>query len=226
MKCINNLDADIPSINDGYLELQSPSELFKATVYRTCLNGRYVVVKDYINSRPIFRATICRMLLHREIKAIKRLQDIPGTPNFVDNCGKYGFIMEWVDGRELTQPMLKSHPQLLKQLEERVLDLHSSGVTHNDIRMKNILVDSTGILYLIDFASAMLRLNRSCFLPNIIYKFFRFNDRVKVVRFKQKFSPEQLSAIDLRLSRYTKLFKSFSRCWKKYCYSWFKNKKH
>lgn len=203
--------------------LQHSSSSFKATVYRTCMNGQHVVIKDYANSHPFFRATICQYLLRREIKAIKRAQNIIGVPTFLGTYGRYGFVIELIEGCETTESMLSSHRRLLCQLEKRIQALHNSGVTHNDIRLSNLLVDNCGLLYIIDFAGAVLRPKWTTSLSYVLFKIARLSDQVKVVRLKQKFGQELLSDQEKRLIIYGKLFKFISLCWKKYIYSWMKN---
>ena len=215
----------LPHTDCEYIELQKPKSHLKATVYRRTLNEQCMVIKDYTDSHPLLRATICRALLRREIKALERIQGIPGVPVFLGTHGQYGFAMDWIEGQRLTNDAFQENPQLLNQLDECVRTLHRSGVTHNDIHVRNLIVDSAGALHIIDFASAITRSKLFVLQAKTIYKFFCFSDRVKVVRLKQQFSPDQLSEDDLRLTRYTKLFQSASRFWKKYLYSRLKSKR-
>lgn len=204
--------------------LQKTNSSLKATVFISCLNGQAVVIKDYSKSQPFLRATACQIMIRREINAVKRAQGTAGVPKYLGTYGRYGFAMELIDGCELNKSMLDQEPQLLVQLDERIRALHDSGVTHNDIRMRNLLVDSKGMLFIIDFSGAVLRSHRYYSPSNLIYQTARFSDRVKVARLKQKFSKSPLSERDRLLARYAKLFKFISHCWKTYFYSWLKTK--
>ena len=199
--------------------LQNPSSAYKATVYRTRCNGQCTVIKSYDNLHPFFRATLGRFQLRREINALKRTQNLEGFPRYIDSQEPYRFTMSWIEGSQPTKALFHERHYLVSQLAERVKAMHHVGVTHNDIRLKNLLIDGEGQLHIIDFASAITRSSRCAWQSKILYKFFCFSDRVKVVRIKREFSPELIDRDELRLVKYTRIFKSISRFWKQHVYT-------
>ena len=71
--------------------------------------------------------------------------------------GKTGILMEYVDGRTLSDflnenPSLKVRANVLEQLLSAVDYLHKCGIIHNDLKPENILISNSGDnLKLIDF---------------------------------------------------------------------------
>lgn len=98
-------------------------------------------------------------------------ENIEGTKNF--------FTMEKVSGMTLeqlvTMPQKRTaeYPTLTtqkiieiledKSLKEKLLrdlnTLHNSGIVHNDIHARNIILNSNGVVYLIDFGNSFSTLN-------------------------------------------------------------------
>lgn len=71
--------------------------------------------------------------------------------------GKTGILMEYIDGRSLTEflkedPARKTRERIICELLEAVSYLHKRGVVHNDLKPDNILISRNGDrLKLIDF---------------------------------------------------------------------------
>ena len=71
--------------------------------------------------------------------------------------GKEGILMEYIDGRTLTEflaerPTLKERRKVFSQLLDTLSYLHKKGIVHNDLKPDNILIKHTGnSLVLIDF---------------------------------------------------------------------------
>lgn len=198
--------------------IQETHSSLKAKVFIATLNGKCVVVKDYSASHPIIRATLCQWLIKREIAAIKRLQEHPGVPKMVGKFGQFGFAIELIEGTTIDNSMLKNKPSLMTQIDQTINTMHRFGVTHNDIRNKNFILDRNEKLYIVDFASAVIRPNQPWPVLEWLYILSRFSDRVKIVRLKQQFNIHTLNSRDKRLLKFVMTLKLLSRFWKNYVY--------
>lgn len=202
--------------------LQRSKSSLKANVFITTIAGKCVVVKDYSASHPLLRATLCKWFIRREIAAIKRLQEHPGVPEFVGPYGQFGFGMELIEGRTLDNSLLKNNATLLRKIDQTVTWMHFFGVGHNDIRNKNLILDRAENLFIVDFASAVIRPNRRLSVLSLLYKLSRFSDRIKLARFKQEFSRQTLKTQDRPMLKFVSSSKYISRLWKKHIYRFLK----
>ncbi|MHB1086284.1 MAG: protein kinase domain-containing protein [Minisyncoccota bacterium] len=80
----------------------------------------------------------------------------------------HSFGMEKVEGRSLSQILERpednldliriakglDREQVMAELNQFVLKMHEAGITHNDLRRRNIMLDREGNLFVIDFGRA------------------------------------------------------------------------
>ncbi|PKK61953.1 kinase-like protein [Rhizophagus irregularis] len=97
--------------------------------------------------------------MKKEVEIYKILADIQGKyiPKLI--CyGYYGGGMSFVIGMTIVGTPLCDDHKLTKQQKAQALKalkkIHDHGILHNDIREENILVDSKGNVFLIDFGMA------------------------------------------------------------------------
>lgn len=202
--------------------LQRTSSSLKATVFITRINGKCVVVKDYSESHPFIRGTLCRWFLQREIRAIKRLRLHPGVPEVLGKYGRYGFVLEMIEGKVLDEKTLKNNTRLIHKLEQTIQKMHQYGVTHNDIRNKNLILGEDQNLYIVDFASAISMPKSALSISYPLFSLARLSDRIKVVRFKLASKTETLNAKDKRLLKFVAFSKLLSKLWKNSIYKFLK----
>lgn len=105
----------------------------------------------------------------REVETIARLSH----PNIVmaydadeDECGHF-LVMEFVNGRDLTSLVEKSHPVPVWQAVDSILQAarglgyaHAQGIIHRDIKPANLLRETTGMIKVTDLGLA--RLSGAC----------------------------------------------------------------
>jgi len=121
------------------------------------IEGRRLVVKDFRRRPWLVRRWWGRWILRREWVRLERLQGIVGIPRLLGWVDGEAFAMEWIAGERL--PHLRSgslEPAFFDRLAQLVGEMHARGVSHGDLRRKNILADREGRPYLIDFATAFL----------------------------------------------------------------------
>lgn len=170
--------------------LQDCSFLLKASVHiKACGNDNdSVIVKDFSHSPWILRVTLCKVFLHREISALKRLQGVKGIPQYLGRYGKNGFVMQLIDGVHPTKKDFKNSKELTDQFQMVLKGMHAAGVAHNDVRMKNIIIDDKQQFFMIDYAASFIVGDSPSilyFLKLPLFKLLKFIDESRVVEFKQ-----------------------------------------
>lgn len=118
-------------------------------------SGQTVVVKDFHSRALWFRLLAGRWLLWREWKALVFLAGTPGVPAPLTLVDADAFAMLPCAG----QPFSRFAPGELplgavRELERIVAQMHARGVTHGDLHRGNILLDASGRVWVIDWATA------------------------------------------------------------------------
>lgn len=123
--------------------------------YRIEHDGKYFFFKTFTADTPLVRK-----LLRREYELSKGLDNPYIVHTFLYGefiPGKEGILMEYIDGRILTEfmaehPSLSVRKKVFLQLLETVDYLHKKGIIHNDLKPDNIIISRSGDnLRLIDF---------------------------------------------------------------------------
>lgn len=93
---------------------------------------------------------------------LKHPNIIPVTDACFDDQGRFYFVMEYEDGRDLLDILKKKKFSedealgLIKDVLEALEHAHSKGIVHRDIKPKNIMVTKDNTARLTDFGIAML----------------------------------------------------------------------
>ncbi len=136
-------------------------------------------------------------MLRREWARLERLQGIAGIPHLLGWVDEEAFAMEWITGERL--PHLRHNylePVFFDRLAQLVADMHSRGVSHGDLRRKNILVDREQRPYLIDFATAMVA--RPGRRGRRLFDHLCEVDWLTVLKLKEYYVPEKLTEDEQR----------------------------
>lgn len=124
-----------------------------AQVFKVDAGGRAWVVKDFSRRRPWVRHTIGRLLLARELRALRRLVGIDGVPQHAFRIDADAIAAEFIPGVTLGQvaPGEMREPFFI-ELERLLAAVHARGVVHLDTRgTGNLLRRPDGRPALIDF---------------------------------------------------------------------------
>jgi RIO-like serine/threonine protein kinase len=126
-------------------------------VYRVEAAGRSWVVKDFSSRSFWVRATIGRLLLHRELKALQRLRGLAGVPQDAFLVDRSAIAAEFIPGETLGQvPGEKMDASFFRELEELMQGVHRRGIVHLDTRgTGNMLRRPDGRPAMIDFQAAL-----------------------------------------------------------------------
>lgn len=117
--------------------------------------GRLWVVKDFKVCPGWVRHSVGRWFTRRELKALQRLQGIPGIAGNPVRVDAFALAYLYIEGRALTEfPPGQPSADFFLALESAVKAMHARGIAHLDLRNRgNILVDASQHPVLIDFQS-------------------------------------------------------------------------
>jgi tRNA A-37 threonylcarbamoyl transferase component Bud32 len=146
-----------------------------------------------------------RRQVAREMRALRRLQGIPGIPRCYGEAGPIGILMEPIEGERITRWCRNRRDQagpMFEKLQRLVGQIHARGVAHIDLRKRdNILVTEDGRPCIIDFNASF------CFDPagpgaRFLFPFLRRIDDSAVLKWKSRLAPELLTAEESRQHRF------------------------
>jgi RIO-like serine/threonine protein kinase len=128
-----------------------------AQVYRAEFAGRSWVVKDFSRRSFWVRNTIGRLLLRRELSALKQLEGIRGIPQHAVLVDRHAIAAEFIPGVTLGQvPPEQMAAPFFIELERLMRAVHARDIVHLDTRgTGNMLRQPDGAPALIDFQAAL-----------------------------------------------------------------------
>lgn len=190
MNTLPNFDGEHAVVPTHHL-LKRGERLLEPDVYRTELDGRPAVVKDYRRYQGTPLSPVARLLVRREAKVLKRLQGWRHAPALLGTLGGLALGMEYIPGDTLSAGVQGVSQEVFDQLQNALARLHAAGITHNDLHGTNVVV-SAGVPVLLDFTSA-LRSPR--WLRNWpISRQLRRSDMKNLVKMRQRLTGQQPSA--------------------------------
>ena len=202
-------------------QLQSFPSSLKAHVGQYVCGNRTLIIKSYDHAHPLLRSTVCRILLHREQKALLQLQGVPGVPKFYGRHGKHALAMAYISGRHPNRRDLESWSSFDDQLTRTVSLLHDRGVTHNDLRLHNMIIDAENTLHLIDFASVHFKpIGKGLLsLPGrFLFSKLTLTDTAKVLRLRtqEATAVDRLNKAEQQLLKRANRLRIWTQLWKRH----------
>jgi hypothetical protein len=172
--------------------LKKATSLLQADVWLLGGDDSRVVRKTF-ERRPWFlRWTIGFWLTSREARNLRDLTGIEGIPPFVRRVSPWAFEMEFENAKELPDGRNRSlmEAEYFDSLEKVVEQMHARGVSHGDLRRRNLMRDcETGRAVVIDFTQSLS--SRDWLLWPVL-PFARRLDRDKVLRLRNWYlDPEE-----------------------------------
>lgn len=117
--------------------------------------GRWVV-KDFRPRSFVVRNTIGRLLIRREMRALRRLAGVAGVPAGAFRVDAHALAYRFIPGVPLNHADLGARAvDFFTKLERLLTEVHAvGGILHLDVRNgRNVLVSERGEPVLIDFQS-------------------------------------------------------------------------
>lgn len=98
-----------------------------------------------------------RYSLHREYRAYRRIDGVPGFPRCFGLFGGCYLAMEYVDGALLKHAAPADPERFFDELKEAVTTMHERGVVHGDLKSRqNVMVTAEGRPMIIDLGTAVV----------------------------------------------------------------------
>lgn len=181
----------------------------KPDLNRVSLDGQTYMVKDVRRRNFFLRWTLSLWLIQQEWKIYSRLKGLKGIPQPVARIDRFAFAMEYIPGKEVGRDEMLS-PSFFSELERVLLEVHSRGVVHMDLRHKgNILVSEEGKPFLIDFNSSFA-FKEGGLLRRILFPLLRWVDYGGLLKLKERASPSSMTTDE---TAFLKRFNRLRRLW-------------
>jgi RIO-like serine/threonine protein kinase len=120
--------------------------------------GEFWVVKDFRPRAFAVRNTIGRLLIRREVRALRRLAGVAGVPARAFRLDAHALAYVFVPGVPLSRADLGQRAtDFFARLERLLFEVHAvGGIVHLDVRNgRNVLVTEEGKPVLLDFQSCI-----------------------------------------------------------------------
>jgi hypothetical protein len=143
------------------------------------------VEKDY-SGAPLLPRLYGMISLHWEAVALRRLQGIEGVPTYLGRPKSLSLRMTRLPGTPLDR--LKAgelSEECFHRLQELLKQIHSRGVAHGDLHMRNILIHSQKPS-IIDFATAYVR-GRLPLLDKNVFNLIMLLDLERLYKIEMEF---------------------------------------
>jgi len=184
-----------PSIGADELRAIEPQRVIpgrnrtKADVLVYAVNGTELAVKDYGRRSLLIRQTLGRYLIRREAAAYRAAEGVRGLPRFFGCPTPFALATQWIHGRTLSSYGGSTPPPTCFDQIARTLDeLHARGVALGDLHHRDVLISNDGSVHLIDLATAWVIGPRRGRLRRLLFRRFRDQDFVALVRMRARYS--------------------------------------
>lgn len=193
--------SSIPKISSKDIEVDrtrpfhASGSILQADLYEITWQGKPALLKDYA-ARPWWvRASWAKVMVGREFRALRRLQEMDGIAELYARVGQHGIVMQKLDAARIPRNKDIAPESDFFRLAQKMIDeLHERGVAHGDLRRKNIMIDAKGRPYLIDFETAVTaKPGWSGAISRFAFRRIANIDRIKMARMKSEFYPDLLT---------------------------------
>ena len=181
-----------------------------ARVERVRINGTDWIFKDFSTRAWWVRHGFGRFLLGREVRALQRLEGLPGIPSQAFRVDAFAMAARFVPGRTLGRVEMdegRMSAEFLAALEALLQQVHARGLVHLDTRGgNNLLMQPDGAPGIIDFQAAL----STRWMPAALRRWFEGLDLGGIYKKWQRFQPEamgeQRRAHFARMNRWRRLW--------------------
>jgi len=202
------MDRDITyqEARSGLERVIAEKKFAKADVFVSVRSGTRFIVKDFGQKGFWERNLIGRIVISREYRAYRSLAGIAGIPSRFLRLSPFALAIEYLEGRDLGAVAQGDiSPQVVRQLEKIIDDLHARGWVHLDLqRRSNILLVNDRVV-VVDLASAF-HPGGVPLLGRLLVLLLGFADRLSLLKMKRIFAPDLLTPADQRMLRIRNLF--------------------
>ncbi|MCY6379960.1 serine/threonine protein kinase [Hoeflea prorocentri] len=173
--------------------------VFKRDVFSETRAGHFAdrpdvrVARRIVTASPLWSRPLAWFLARREIRALRAISGITGTPDIIE-VDADGLFRSWTDGTPLH--LARPHsPQWYRDARRLLRDMRRRGITHNDLaKPQNWLMLADGNAAVIDFqlASCHRRKGR-------LYRIMAYEDLRHCLKQKRSFAPHLMTPTERRI---------------------------
>lgn len=157
--------------------------------------GEQAILKDYSGSNKGFRLFVAPLLVYREIRALRILDEVQGVPGFIRKLSGRTFLIEFIPAKRTgTVKEEIDWTQFIQRVEALINELHDKGVVHGDLRnTTNILMTPQQRPVFVDFVSAVHCGHRFNIFSLILFRLCLPIDHGAVFKLKEKYAPQLIT---------------------------------
>ncbi len=151
------------------------------------------VARRIVTASPLWSRPIAWYLAKREIRALRSVAGIEGTPDII-KVDADGLFRNWTDGTplHLARP---AHAEWYTDAKRLLRDMRRRGITHNDLaKPQNWLMLPDGKAAVIDFQLASCHRRRGR-----LYMLMAYEDLRHCLKQKRAFAPDLMTATERRI---------------------------
>lgn len=176
-----------------------PDTVHKRDIFSETISGTLEGIPDFpvvlrkLDGVPLYARPIAWFLARKEIKGLRAVQGIQGTPVLV-RVDKSGLLRSWTQGTPL-QLAKPTDPAWYRDAKRLLREMRRAGVTHNDIaKPQNWLMTPEGRAAVIDFQLASVHRRRGT-----LFRTMAREDLRHLLKQKRAYAPNLLTASEHRM---------------------------
>jgi hypothetical protein len=151
------------------------------------------VIRRIVTASPLWTRPLAWILARREIRALKAVRGITGTPTLIAT-DRDGLMRDWLDGAPI-QIARPSDPDWYRGAHRILRELRRRGVTHNDLaKPQNWLMRADGSAAVIDFQLASVHR-----LKGPLFRLMAYEDFRHLLKQKRAFAPHLMTPTASRI---------------------------
>ncbi len=179
-----------------------------------------VVIKD-CSGAPRYLKPIAKTLVNREVAALKYLRNQSHVVSLVKVIDSYRFMMEYIEGIHPDSECRPLNDDVYDDAMDSLVAMHKAGVTHNDLRRKNLIIHPKKGVVFIDFGAEIIR--SSCLGKKKANRFLtecwfinklQVADTYHLINIKKSLSKDPLTNQELMTLRSGRPFRRVTYWWK------------
>jgi serine/threonine protein kinase len=191
----------LSSLTENHCEVLRHSSNTRPVVWVVEEKRVRTVVKDFSNSKFLYRNVIGRFLIWRERRAYETLKGLKGIPTYYGVIDGLALALEEIPSRPLKKhnKNIKLSDTFFDDLKNIVDSFHKRGLAHCDLKNgANVLVGRNGRPYIVDWSASISEKECRFFPMNRIYLRFVLDDYFAIIKLKMRYAPETLTLTEER----------------------------
>jgi RIO-like serine/threonine protein kinase len=191
----------LSSLTENHCEVLRHSSNTRPVIWVVEEKRVRTVVKDFSNSKFLYRNVIGRFLIWRERRAYETLKGLKGIPTYYGVIDGLALALEEIPSRPLKKhnKNIKLSDSFFDDLKNIIDSFHKRGLAHCDLKNgANVLVGHDGRPYIVDWSASISEKECRFFPMNRIYLRFVLDDYFAIIKLKMRYAPETLTLTEER----------------------------